>query len=171
VIPGGSDEVRRHLLRRGLDQADAEDVAQEVFLKLHGKILEGGFPDNVSGMLYRITTGKFLNHVRNEKLDPVSVGLPSSGSEPPKTPADLDRVMDHRRVAPQMLSLLTDDQREVVVLVLIDRLSHSEAADALGIALGTVKSRLMSAKRRMLDLIEQILPPSQRTTCPSQRAP
>jgi RNA polymerase sigma-70 factor, ECF subfamily len=104
------------------------------------------------------------NRIRGQQRDPVSVGLPSSGSEPPRTPRDLDRAMDFERVAPQMLALLTDDQRDVVELVLIELLSHSEAADVLGIALGTVKSRVMAAKHRMLELLEQLLHPSQRKT-------
>ena len=121
-----------------------------------------GFPDRIRAKLYSLARGAFANRLRGHERDPASVGLPSSGSEPPKTPPDLDRAMDFGWVAPQVLALLTDDQREVVELVLIDRLSHSEAADVLGIALGTVKSRVMAAKHRMLELLEQLLPPSQR---------
>jgi len=139
-------------------------VAQQAFLKLYAKILEGGFPDSIAGMLYRIAEGKFSNHVRNENRDRETAPLPSSGSEPPKTPLDLDGVMDAKQMAPQLLSLLTDAQREVVVLVLIDGLSHAEAAAVLEIAVGTVKSRVMSAKRRMMELFEQLVPPSPRTT-------
>ncbi len=154
--------VWRYLKRHGVDEEGAKDAAQDVFMSLHRKIVDEGFPASMRAKLYSLAKGASSNRLRGQERDPASACLPSSSSEPPRTPRDLDRAVDLERVAPQLLSLLTDPQRDVVELVLIEKLSHSEAADVLVIALGTVKSRVMAAKHRMLELLEQLLPPSQR---------
>ncbi len=129
-------DLRRYFQRRGLDAAEAQDAAQEVFLSLHRTIEAEGFPESIRAKLYSIAEGVFSNCIRGEKRDPVSIGLPSSGSEPPKTPQDLARAMDHQRVAPQIFAQLTEQQQAVVALVLIHELSHSEAATVLNIPSG-----------------------------------
>ena len=50
-----------------------------------------------------------------------------------------------------MLATLPDDQRMVVVLCDVQGLSYEEAASALGLAVGTVKSRLSRARTRLRD--------------------
>jgi len=114
--------------------------------------------------LYQLAKRVSWNYKRGEARDPVSVGLPSSGSEPVPTPPDLARALDLQWVAPQLIEQLTDPQREVVELAVLDQLSHGEVAEALEIPIGTVKSRLVAAKRQMRELIERLLPPSQRKT-------
>ena len=84
--------VRRYLQRRGLDEAEAKDAAQDVFLSLHRKIEAEGFPDSIQAKLYSLAEGAFSNRVRGQDRDPVSIGLPSSGSEAPRTPPDLERI-------------------------------------------------------------------------------
>ena len=154
--------VRRYFLRRGLEEAEAKDATQEVFVSLYCKIVEEGFPDSIRAKVYSLARGAFSNRIRAQQRDPVSIGMPSSGSEPPRTPPDLARAVDARTVAPQLFALLTDDQRDAFELVCVERFSHSEAAEALGIAAGTVKSRAMAAKRRMLEWLAPLLPPSER---------
>ena len=48
---------------------------------------------------------------------------------------------------------LPDDQRAVVVLVDVQGLSYDEAAEAIGSAVGTVKSRLARGRRRLRDAL------------------
>jgi len=162
ILATHHEQVWSQLRRRGLSGPAAEDLLQDVFLLLHSQILEHGFPDNVPGLLHRLTEGKLLNHVRAQKRDIISIGLPSSGSEPPKTGPEAERALDLKELARRLLPMLSDEHREVVEMVILNGLPHTEAATALGIATGTLKSRLIAAKHRLFELLEQLLPPSQR---------
>lgn len=155
-------QVWNQLRRRGLEGPAAEDLLQEVFFLLHSEILETGFPIDVPWRLHRITEGKLLNHLRARKRDILSLGLPSSGSEPVRTPPEAERALDLRELSRQLLPMLSDEHREVVEMVILNGVPHAEAAAALGIAPGTLKSRLMAAKDRLLEAAEKLLPPSQR---------
>jgi RNA polymerase sigma-70 factor (ECF subfamily) len=153
----------RFLLRRGLQLAEAEDVLQEGLVRLYLKIVAAGFPNSVPGLLWSLLRGLARDHVHARSRCLETPGLPSSGSEPPLSPLDLARAIDLKKVSPLLLPQLTEEQRDVFEIVYLDRLSHADAAEALDIPLGTVKSRLMAAKKRLAEILEPLLPDSQRS--------
>jgi len=162
IFDAHHDQVWNQLRRRSLDGEEAEDLLQEVFLALYGRILEHGFPDSVGAVLRVLTEGLVLNHVRAKRRAPESVALPSSGSEKPASEPDVEQALDLREMARRVLPELSPEHHEVVELVILNGLSHHDAAAVLGLPEGTVKSRLMWAKRALADLAERFLPPSQR---------
>jgi RNA polymerase sigma-70 factor, ECF subfamily len=113
-------------------------------------------------MLHALTAGKVLNHLRAVQRDPLSIGLPSSGSEKPRSQPDVERALHFQEVARSLFSQLSPEHQEVLDKVVVKGYSHTETAAMLGIAEGTVKSRLIAAKRALLALAEPLLPPSQR---------
>jgi RNA polymerase sigma-70 factor (ECF subfamily) len=162
IMDAHHDQVWNLLRKRGLSSHEAEDLRQEVFLALHNHILENGFVANLPGMLHALTVGKVLNHVRAQKRSPLSIGLPSSGSEKPRSQLDVERALHFREVARRIFSQLSPEHREVIDKVVLKGMTHTDAAAALGLPEGTVKSRLIAAKRALLALAEPLLPPSQR---------
>jgi RNA polymerase sigma-70 factor (ECF subfamily) len=162
IITTHYDQVWNRLRKRGLDSDEAEDLFQEVFLELHEHILEKGFVTNLPAMLHTLTTGKILNHVRAQKRSPFSIGLPSSGSEKPRSQLDVERALHFQDVAQRILPQLSPEHQEVIDLVVLRGLTHTDAAAVLGIPEGTLKSRLMAAKRAFVAAAEPLLPASQR---------
>ena len=154
--------VWNRLRKRGLESHEAEDLLQEVFLTLHNQILETGFVDSIPAMLHTLTDRKILNHVRAQKRAPFSIGLPSSRSEKPRSQLDVERALHLQEVARRIFPQLSPEHREVIDKVVLQGLTHTDAAARLGIAEGTLKSRLIAAKRALLALAEPLLPPSQR---------
>lgn len=164
ILTEHHDQVWDHLRRRVPSRDDAEELYQDVFLALYNYILEHGFPDNLPGMLNAIIKGKLSNYIQAKNRIPLSVALPSSSSEKPQSAPDLDRAIDLRELAQRIGSRLSPEHKEVVEKVILNGLSHSEAAEVLGLTEGQLKGRLVAAKRAMLELAETTLPVSQRET-------
>ena len=164
ILAAHYEQVWDYLRRRVPSRDDAEELFQEVFLTLHTFIVEHGFPDTLPGMLNAIAKGKLSNYIQAQNRIAPSVALPSSGSEKPRSALDLDRAIDLREFAQQIFSQLSPEHREVVQVVILNGVSHGEAAEVLGLTEGQLKGRLVAAKRALLALAEPILPLSQRET-------
>jgi RNA polymerase sigma factor (sigma-70 family) len=162
ILASHQDRVWNRLRKRGLLDQEAEDLVQDTFLALYNHILEHGFPDSLSGMLRVFTDGKLLNHLRTERRDPVSVGLPSSGSEKPRSDLDGERFLTRRDLARRLIDQLSPEHQSVINTIILHDLSHHDAAALLGVPEGTVKSRLIAAKHELWVLANRLLPPSQR---------
>lgn len=154
--------IWRRIRKRGLLEHETEELFQDTFKTLFVQVVENGFPDDLPTKLVAIAEGKVLNHVRAQRRNPVSLGLPSSGSEKPGSAPDIDRAIDMRELAPRILGELPQDYQEVIDKVIFGGLSHEAAAKALDLPEGTVKSRLLAAKRELLKIAARFLPPSQR---------
>lgn len=141
--------VWRVLRRSGLPPADADDAAQQVFLIAAarlGEIAQG----SERAFLYRAAVRVASNAhraVRRRRETPET-----EGSEEPATLPAPDDLLDQRRardLLDRVLGELTDDLRAIIILFEIEGLRTSEIAEALGIPMGTVASRLRRARAEL----------------------
>ncbi len=156
------DLVTNHLRRWRLADHDVEELLQETFLALHGYILEHGFPDSIPAMLRSLADGRYWNFDRARERSLLDTGLPSSGSEKPRSGFDIDRALDLHRLVRAVLPKLSPEHRDVVDKVILNGLTYGAAAEELGIPEDTLKSRLRAAKDVLLGLLDPLLPASQR---------
>jgi RNA polymerase sigma-70 factor (ECF subfamily) len=140
---------------------DAEDVVQESFATLERFIRESetGFPESIPAILWRITHGLLRNHVRDAARNPVSFGHPISESASPSGPG-VESATGRREICEKAMARLDEGQRDVVEAIILDRLSHTEAALALEIPLGTLKSRIRAAQHLLAGMAEELVPAS-----------
>ena len=142
------------------DAGDAEDAAQEVFLKLYGK--SGTFEPRgqLFTLIYRMATNHCLNRLRRNKIAqflPLQISRgEDKGDVLELDPPDLAPAPDERaaskeewRAARASLRRLPSNQLAVVVLVRYEGLAYKEAAEVLGVSVGAVESRLFRAMRRL----------------------
>jgi RNA polymerase sigma-70 factor (ECF subfamily) len=149
------------------DPSEAEEMVQEVFLKLYRGA--GGFDrrGQLFTLLYRIATNLCLNRLRRRKFVRF-VSLGGSGratSEDEASPIDPPddapsaqarlEASNRWRLARGAIERLPASQRVVLLLVRLEGLSYQEAADALGVSLGAVESRLFRAMRRLEDELRE----------------
>ena len=145
--------VARRLTR---DATRAEDLVQETYLRAlkardSFELQEFG----IRPWLLRIMHNLHVSRAEREKRQPVSTDeahLESTGHPPPgATPPPLDpgsfEGMDERLV--RALDALTPEYQVVMLLWAVDGLSYKEIADAVGIPIGTVMSRLHRARHRL----------------------
>jgi RNA polymerase sigma factor (sigma-70 family) len=147
---------------RGLDRATAEDLKQDSFEEARLEIIEHGFPDDLGAYFGKIALGKLLNHLRRLRNCPYSVGLPSSGSEPPKSPPEVERDLDLQAFLQLLREKLSEDHLAIAELCIVNQLRIREAAEILDVPLGTATSRLRRAKEAIAELVKRWIPPSKR---------
>ena len=151
IVRAHSARVYRLAYRLTGNQHDAEDLTQEVFVRVF-RSLSSYTPGTFEGWLHRITTNLFLDGARRKQRirfeglgDDVAQRL--QGSE--LTPA---QVWDERHFDGDIqaaLRALPPDYRAAVVLCDIEGFSYEEIAATLGVKLGTVRSRIHRGRAQL----------------------
>jgi RNA polymerase sigma factor (sigma-70 family) len=155
------------------DPASADDATQEAFISAYQALdqFRGG---SFRSWLLRIVSNACYDELRRRKrrpsiswddfgdLDKEANPHLADGGERPEQSLQRDELGDYLA---QTIEQLPEEQAKV--LVLIDRLSlsYQEAAETMDVELGTIKSRLYRARRKMRDLLQEraeLLPPRYR---------
>lgn len=144
VVGQHSDRVYRLAYRLTGNRPDAEDLTQEVFVRVF-RSLESYTPGTFEGWLHRITTNIFLDQARRKqriRFDALSEERAArlSSQAPPPEAAYAARIFDDD--VERALATLPPDYRAAVVLCDVEGLSYEEIAEILGAKLGTVRSRI-----------------------------
>ena len=152
--------MRRHerlvlvtALRLTGSMADAQDVAQEVFLKLyrHYRKIE---PAAVPAWLYRVTVNAAYDALRRRRPEePVE-----EAGEVASTAADPQQELtaaERRRVLALSLRQLPEKERAALVLRDLEGLTTEETAAILGSSAATVRSQVSKARVKVKDFVER----------------
>jgi len=127
------------------DAAEAEDVAQETFLRLQRKLPDWqGGEDGLSSWLHRVAVNLSIDR-RRGPAKPASFAEVGDVAEP----AGLDGPLDRRRHVEAALADLPERQRAALVLVHYQGFSGLEAAAALDISVEALESLLARARRTL----------------------
>lgn len=153
-VPSLEDVFRAHhafvyrcVRRLGVPEAQAEDMTQEVFLVVQRRLDQYEERGSMRSWLYRIAQRVASTHLRGElraqkRLEKIE--SPESGATPE---AELQRQQAAAAVR-EFLESLDEDQRMVFVLSDIEGLRAAEIADAVGVGVNTVYSRLRLARQK-----------------------
>jgi RNA polymerase sigma-70 factor (ECF subfamily) len=134
--------VRRH------DVAD--DVAQEAFIRAFRALDRFDTARPFGPWICRIAANLAVNHVRSPRAREEELPSgPGETSSPGEDPLGSVLAREARAVLDRGLASLPADQRAVLVLRAVEGLSYKEIAESLGIAQGTVMSRLFRARERL----------------------
>ena len=141
-------------------RAEAEEVAQDVFVRVHRSI--GGFRGDakLSTWLYAITSRLCLNRLASPERRLTSMGdeaVLELRDERPDATAMLER-REREAALGRAIAELPDDRRIVVVLRDLEGLTYEEIAETLGLEMGTVRSRLHRARTELREKLEKVLP-------------
>jgi RNA polymerase sigma-70 factor (ECF subfamily) len=152
LVRGNADTVYGHCLRFFGERTAAEDATQEVFLKV---LRQAGSYDGraaFSTWLYRLTRNTCLDMARAAGRRPVAADL----SLLPDTPgADPIAVRDDADLIRRAVATLPPAERDAIAAVGLYEMSYAEAAQALGVAVGTVKSRVFRARRALVAILSE----------------
>ncbi|WP_368396429.1 RNA polymerase sigma factor SigE [Streptomyces sclerotialus] len=144
IVSTHSARVYRLAYRLTGNQHDAEDLTQEVFVRVF-RSLSTYTPGTFEGWLHRITTNLFLDMVRRrQRIRFDALGDDAAERLPSREPSPQQHFNDTHFDADvqQALDTLAPEFRAAVVLCDIEGLSYEEIAATLGVKLGTVRSRI-----------------------------
>lgn len=156
-------EVRRRALRWDVPEHDAPDLTQDIFFAFHGRVREHGVKRTLLTTLNIVARGRLLRNARDRRHAPPSVCLPSSGSALPESSVDVARAID-LRTARSFVHELSEKHQAVVEKVILEDKTVAVAALELGLAEGTVWTRLRVAVGLLRERTGPWLPQSQRNT-------
>jgi RNA polymerase sigma-70 factor (ECF subfamily) len=150
------------------NRQDAEDAAQEVFLKVHRGIRTLEEPATLTSWIYRITSNTCLDLLttrqRRPQTQPLTPDTPAGDEEP--------RYVDARTLNPEQAALrrelyaclqaaltsLDPDGRAVLILRDVERRPYQEIAAGLKLGLSAVKMRIHRARLAFQQLLDQVCP-------------
>lgn len=141
------------------DRADAEELTQEAFVRAYFALPSYDPQFAFSTWLFRIAFNLSINHRKKQgrersrfeeaKVEPPAGAAPGKIASPSGA-AERGELADEIRDA---IDQLPDDFREIFVMRHFHELSYKEICKATGLPMGTVKSRLIRARRRLGQLL------------------
>lgn len=133
---------------------DADDVAQDAFVKVHRALPGFDLTAPFRPWLYRIVVNTARSRRRSGRRQHdlrlrVAATEPAPAAKSPDGPADIAVHLDQRRQLVEAINRLSADDRLILTYRWYEQLSEAEMAEALDCPAGTVKSRLSRAMRRL----------------------
>jgi RNA polymerase sigma-70 factor (ECF subfamily) len=158
LVQAHRDRVYNITFRMLGNRAEAEDVAQEVFIAVFKTIDDFREESKFSTWLYRVAVNHCKNRIKylarrhdrdREEIDETTHGTGVNGTiktPVPSSPAKALEAAQMEKVIQEAIANLEEDQRIVVVLRDVEDLSIEEICEITGLPDGTVKSRLHRAR-------------------------
>ena len=143
--------LKGFITKRVPDESTAEDILQDVFMRIHAHAYTLKDTTKLESWIYQITRNAVVDYYRSQKPE----------QEVPETLPAQDEVEEDdlaRQLAPclhGMIQELPDKYREALVLTEYEGLSQSDLADHLGISFSGAKSRVQRAREQLKGILLQ----------------
>ena len=167
LVQNGSEAAFAELMKRYMqkscaiafqivgDSETAKDLSQDVFVKIYRSIHQFKKGNRFFSWFYRILLNHCINyHRRKKNISIYPFSHFSTHSEKTLDVSDAsqqssDEKEDRRKIVSKAVNRLSAKHKKVVILCDIESLSQEEAAEILGISVGTVRSRLHYARKHL----------------------
>jgi len=159
--------IRRHrdrlwavALRTVGDREEAADALQDAMLSAYRAAAGFRGDSAVTTWLHRIVVNACLDRIRRRQVR-ATVPLPETGPGEPAQPGDQIADRDTALVVHRALAEIPAEQRAALVLIELEGHSVAEAAEILGVAEGTIKSRCARGRARLALLLGHLRNPDE----------
>lgn len=141
------------------DVEDAEEITQDVFVKIYKSVSTFGGNSSLTTWIYRITVNTSLNHLKKKKRFTLFKStFTSSTTIDFEHPGVLLENKENAKVLFKAIDGLPDNQKTAFILSYIEELPRQEVADVMEISLKAVESLLQRAKKNMRTELEKVYP-------------
>ncbi len=147
--------LERFVRSRVEDTQAADDVLQDVYLKIHRSIDSLHDEERLQAWIYQITRNTIHDYYRSQKA---LIGITELDDDTPlfiQQTEDTDDEITQRLVGSvrAMIDALPEDYRQALLLTEIDGLTQRELAERLGISLSGAKSRVQRGRRLLREML------------------
>ena len=146
--------LHRFIARRAANEADADDILQEVFVKIHSNIGRLRDSTKLHSWVYQITRNAITDYYRSRRsdlsLDASPDAFDIAGEEPPEAEAEREEIMV---CLSPMVERLPEDYRKALKMSDVIGLKQAVVATELNISLSGAKSRVQRARSKMKDML------------------
>ncbi len=166
LVEAYQDRIYGYLSRMLSDPTEAEDVAQETFVRAYRSLGRFRGASSFHTWLYRIASNLAIDVARKRKrqdgaaysLDaPMEIGDDEYGREIPddtNAPEDISEQREVQQTVRRAMGELPEKLRDVIVLYELQGESYEDIAESLDVPLGTVKSRLFNARGQLKEKLQ-----------------
>jgi RNA polymerase sigma-70 factor (ECF subfamily) len=135
------------------DRAAAEDLLQEIFIKIFTHLDRVRKTETFTGWVYRIALNTCYSYLRGKKAE-LQKNVPLADVEGIlHAPAELESSNDVRKPLDEAIAGLPKKLKEIFLLHDVQGFKHEEIARMLGLSVGTSKSQLFKARLRLRDYL------------------
>jgi RNA polymerase sigma-70 factor (ECF subfamily) len=143
-------KLGRFIRARVADPATAEDILQDVFVKIQKRLGQLQDPAKLEGWIYLIARNAIIDHYRTRKQ---TVEVPESlPAEPDANDGEIAYLKASFR---RMIYSLPEPYREAVVLTELEGLTQQALANRLGISLSGAKSRVQRGRAQLKQMLDE----------------
>ncbi|TKS61644.1 MAG: hypothetical protein EWM72_00392 [Nitrospira sp.] len=153
--------LRSFIAKRVANETEADDIVQEVFLRMHRRINGLKDPRRVVSWLYQIARNAIVDYYRSpERRREIPAGL--AGDVDDRASAGLLSTDEPGQLRTElaaclrpMLNRLSNDYRDAVALVELEGLTQQAAAKRLGLSLSGMKSRVQRGRKQLKQMLDE----------------
>jgi RNA polymerase sigma-70 factor (ECF subfamily) len=145
------DRLKGFILKRVRNRHDAEDILQDVFIKIHNGIDKLEEKDKLQSWVYQITRNKIIDYYRRQ----TDVTVSSEISED-IVDESIPSQMNNKEIASclkPMIDQIPEKYKQAVTLTEINGLTQKEMAEKLGLSLSGAKSRVQRGRDKLKELL------------------
>ena len=148
VLESWMKPVLGFALKRCRTAEDAEDLSQEIILRVYRTLLQRDDVEDVERYVWTVAHNALCNYYRSASRNTVGIPLEEVGEIPAALPEETDDAETVDRLKKE-IAYLSETQRKIVVAYYIDRKKQEQIAREFGIPVGTVKWHLFEAKKEL----------------------
>jgi RNA polymerase sigma-70 factor, ECF subfamily len=152
--PELAERLRPFVARRVASEADADDVLQDVLMRMHRGLPSLADEERLAAWMFRIARTAIADHLRQRARHPVAAPSEEPPGEVDEPPDSDEAARIVARSLSLFVSLLPSPYREAITLVELEGRTHKQAAEMLGISVSGMKSRVQRGRAKLRTMLE-----------------
>jgi RNA polymerase sigma-70 factor (ECF subfamily) len=146
-----SGPLKRYIIKRVANAEDAEDILQEVFLKIHNNLKNLEDEKKIHAWIYTITRNTITDYYRKNSRMPELTELDENISE--NNSLELTASLEIAACLQGMIDNLPAKYKVVILQSEFAKLSQKEISEKLGISVSAVKSRVQRGRKMLKEML------------------